>query len=847
MFSCRLYYNTGFDAINVPASESVLNTVASNYREFGPMDIHQSDFQPVIKIRCPNGEQDVIGADYLMLSHEIEQGTIKTFYSIQDYTMTSPDVAVLSVTMDSFLTMGGVDAVHFTDGMTVRHHVENDVFGKYCEDDPLLVPSQPLQLVHGGSESQARPTHSITGFAYYDGCSGDTGIFFDYENERPQAGHSGTALMIQSFVGIVSAVNLYTLGLYETDPDTGKKKYKFVDPIQFKGLEGLNGEAQVQLNKWYPDVPVSRNIMYHLFKGAIDSNYACPVDLDHIGMNGSNPGLYGQKRLYCSNRGYYYAYNNDYMNPPEFGPDGNNKGDDCFRDIIIPGISVYGYFTHGHLELIERIANGIKNARALGMEGALLDAYSVPAPLIFYGNNLPDYVGDPTQANQGAMGFISGVCNILTTNGYCYEYIDPGTQDLAHYIYADRQQLGDYGQGVLGLKNGAVYDFDYPVGNKTFKNKRVKVGKYNRYILQSPCTGSMTEANPEELILPPGKTRPAPLMNASVAGDHVSDNLAPYIGVASDPRPNGRPYFNFIKRNADFGIVNFYDGAVAGETWRKVPITMLGYSGEKQSDIAYQINKANKDVIASAEYQAAYRMASIEDQALRGMMSHPAVSRNDISYNAGYTNNRYSAGGEWMGGTYDPHASINAGKTAGNVAGSLAKSLIGPTASLAAESIMSGALTGEALGLYRWRENERAREAAVELDQYQLSKSYVEPEIKFLPSESLRDATGNGVFYARFRPSDFDLEKFDEILERFGYRVTEPMQDKFLKVRSKWNYVQVTGARVVNKGNYIEQTQYYGMRASRAILDDVSAMFATGVRIWSVKPGDYNQTNAVVS
>ena len=160
---------------------------------------------------------------------------------------------------------------------------------------------------------------------------------------------------------------------------------------------------------------------------------------------------------------------------------------------------------------------------------------------------------------------------------------------------------------------------------------------------------------------------------------------------------------------------------------------------------------------------------------------------------------------------------------------------------------MSGALTGEALGLYRWRENERAREAAVELDQYQLSKSYVEPEIKFLPSESLRDATGNGVFYARFRPSDFDLEKFDEILERFGYRVTEPMQDKFLKVRSKWNYVQVTGARVVNKGNYIEQTQYYGMRASRAILDDVSAMFATGVRIWSVKPGDYNQTNAVVS
>ena len=149
MWQARLYYDTGFNSINVPDSENTLIAASSNIRTFNTMDILQRYFLSKITIRA--FEDDVITADYLKIYDENNEKKY-AFYSITGYNMTSGDVVDLAVVMDPLLTCGGIDNIDFTDGMTRRHHVhdEQDVFGAYQEDDPLLIPTRVYCAQAGG-------------------------------------------------------------------------------------------------------------------------------------------------------------------------------------------------------------------------------------------------------------------------------------------------------------------------------------------------------------------------------------------------------------------------------------------------------------------------------------------------------------------------------------------------------------------------------------------------------------------------------------------------------------------------------------------------------------------------
>lgn len=162
MFNATLFYNTGFNAVNTPDSPETLNKeFAAGAKEFPALDILQLMPLSSISVKITS-EEDVIDADYLMLSGKTE-GAIyekQAYYSIEGYTLTSPDVAVLSITLNPFLTLGGVAGIHFLDGITVRHHVPKaaDVFGAYTEEDPYLIPSKPLEIVNGGELYKASGT-----------------------------------------------------------------------------------------------------------------------------------------------------------------------------------------------------------------------------------------------------------------------------------------------------------------------------------------------------------------------------------------------------------------------------------------------------------------------------------------------------------------------------------------------------------------------------------------------------------------------------------------------------------------------------------------------------------------
>lgn len=148
-YTVKLYYNTGFNGLNVPIDAGLLDTdpdITNSGNDIPALNINQGGFLSKIAIRA--SWHDVMGADYLRLSNSGE----KWYYTINGISMTSEDVALLSVTLDPWTTVDGKDTITgFLDGIVERHHVSTgeDNFGAYCEQDPYLIPSKPLELVMG--------------------------------------------------------------------------------------------------------------------------------------------------------------------------------------------------------------------------------------------------------------------------------------------------------------------------------------------------------------------------------------------------------------------------------------------------------------------------------------------------------------------------------------------------------------------------------------------------------------------------------------------------------------------------------------------------------------------------
>lgn len=138
MYQAELFFNTGFNAVNIPDSELTLRQAASSIKAYPALDILQPTGLTTVRLKALY--EQVIGADYLLLRSQ-ENPDLFCFYAITSApTMTSVDVASINIVEDPILTAGGIDNLKFLDGVTSRHHVasKDDAFGAYVEDDPYL-------------------------------------------------------------------------------------------------------------------------------------------------------------------------------------------------------------------------------------------------------------------------------------------------------------------------------------------------------------------------------------------------------------------------------------------------------------------------------------------------------------------------------------------------------------------------------------------------------------------------------------------------------------------------------------------------------------------------------------
>lgn len=143
MYNATLYFNSGFNAVNIPDSPATLARATA--KTYPALDIYQARELSSFIIRATYS--DIRDADYLYLVNADDQ-TDFAYYSIQGIAMTSKDTAVLSVAMDYILTAGGASALTFTDGLVERHHVAkaDDDFGAYDENDPYMAPAEMLNI-----------------------------------------------------------------------------------------------------------------------------------------------------------------------------------------------------------------------------------------------------------------------------------------------------------------------------------------------------------------------------------------------------------------------------------------------------------------------------------------------------------------------------------------------------------------------------------------------------------------------------------------------------------------------------------------------------------------------------
>lgn len=145
MWTCRLFKHTGFNGVNTADNGRRLDS--AEYIDVEPLNLLQGEHLSEVRVKANRGQ--VKDVDFLQLTDTVSGD--KFYYAVDPFMMTSGDVSTLYVTIDPVLTaagiVGNIKDVEFGDGITDRYHVKksDDIFGAYTEDDPLLVPDEPLE------------------------------------------------------------------------------------------------------------------------------------------------------------------------------------------------------------------------------------------------------------------------------------------------------------------------------------------------------------------------------------------------------------------------------------------------------------------------------------------------------------------------------------------------------------------------------------------------------------------------------------------------------------------------------------------------------------------------------
>lgn len=313
------YINTSFSGINVPDSPDILENNAIK-KQLNVINCLPLSGQVNVSIRVKD-YAELHATDYIKMEFS---GDNTTYWAkVNGYVYLSSDTVEISLTMDYWLTLGGINNVSSISGMTKRVHVakSDDNLFAFIEPDEMINPAKPLKTV----------------------CDPDYDM--SIINAHP---HSDDVIVL------LSTLDLYAIGrLYETTVDDNGNPVENAIVLD-KDYTYLDPDTQTQVTE-KKTVTIPKLYTYE------------DVDYDSFVTTW---GLSDTTK-----------YNNFKDNPngvlkgwmPD--PDENNWYDGSEKDLTIAGV---GYFDASD----EWVQKGISILHNCGVEDALLDQYIIPADYI---------------------------------------------------------------------------------------------------------------------------------------------------------------------------------------------------------------------------------------------------------------------------------------------------------------------------------------------------------------------------------------------------------------------------------------------------------------------------------
>lgn len=241
-YTCRVYSNSGFNAVNIPDSPALLDNLA--FVDYPALELLQDRNLPYVDIKV-SGYDNIKNADYVRVND--------WFYFVEDIIMLSLDTARLNLIPDFITSAGGVGVLQILDGITNRVHVGSDNYGEWTEPDPYMAPatklSQVMQNVNGSGGSSVvvktslnlsamgDPTATKTGVTYADATTGET---VTVPKTIPNDGSNDTAYAI-SGQGAGSLPSESKTKLFSADNANVKKGLAEVNDL------GINGAISAQV------------------------------------------------------------------------------------------------------------------------------------------------------------------------------------------------------------------------------------------------------------------------------------------------------------------------------------------------------------------------------------------------------------------------------------------------------------------------------------------------------------------------------------------------------------------------------------------------------------------------
>lgn len=136
-----VYFNTGFNGIDIPASSAVLATASKkNYPD--SYFIREDVDKPSIRIK--DSYDELCDVDYCEIITNVNGRQRKCYYFASPSAL-SEGVTLLSLDLDALLTMGGASNLEYISGWQERGHIskaDDTLFGNVASEDWL--PTEPL-------------------------------------------------------------------------------------------------------------------------------------------------------------------------------------------------------------------------------------------------------------------------------------------------------------------------------------------------------------------------------------------------------------------------------------------------------------------------------------------------------------------------------------------------------------------------------------------------------------------------------------------------------------------------------------------------------------------------------